>query len=338
MNEYGINYERFSGLTQTEVEIEVESVKNSHPNSGEVMVQGHLTCKGIHVQREKVRKAIRAVDPEGVENRKQKPIKRRVYTNPFPNYVWHIDGNHKLIRWRLVIHHGIDGFSRLVVFAQCSSNNRAETVHTLFLQALPKYGRPHRIRTDLGGENVDIWRDMVATRGEAIKPVLVGKSVHNQRIERHNRALNEQVLSTFRGEFYQLESEGVLDINNDTDIFCLHCVYIPRVNKTISEFVAAHNNHRISTENNRTPEQLFWCNIRSADYDEGVLPEHANQPNVEELAAGDLPHAFVIDTPNPLQDDELQQLENLVLSLSHLEGKVAYREVVHFVGQHMIGH
>ena len=312
MNEYGINYERFSGLTQTEVEIEVESVKNSHPNSGEVMVQGHLTCKGIHVQREKVRKAIRAVDPEGVENRKQKPIKRRVYTNPFPNYVWHIDGNHKLIRWRLVIHHGIDGFSRLVVFAQCSSNNRAETVHTLFLQALPKYGRPHRIRTDLGGENVDIWRDMVATRGEAIKPVLVGKSVHNQRIERHNRALNEQVLSTFRGEFYQLESEGVLDINNDTDIFCLHCVYIPRVNKTISEFVAAHNNHRISTENNRTPEQLFWCNIMSAYYDEGVLPEHANQPNMEELAAGDLPHACVLDTPNPLQDDELQQLENLV--------------------------
>jgi hypothetical protein len=57
MNEYGINYKRFSGLTQAEVEIEVESVKNSHPNSGEVMVQGHLTCKGIHVQQEKVTKA-----------------------------------------------------------------------------------------------------------------------------------------------------------------------------------------------------------------------------------------------------------------------------------------
>ena len=152
---------------------------------------------------------------------------------------------------------------------------------------------------------------MVATRGEAIKPVLVGKSIHNQCIERHNRALNEHVLSTFRGELYQLESEVVLYIN-DTNIFCLHCVYIPCVNKAFSEFVAAHNNHRISTENNRTPEQLFWCNIMSAYYDEGVLPEHANQPNVEELAAGDLPHACVLDTPNPLQDDELQQLENLV--------------------------
>ena len=81
-------------MPQDEVEKEVESVKNSHPNSGEVMVRCHLTRKGIHVQREKVRKAIRAVDTEGVENRKQKPIKRRVYTNPYPNYVWHIDGNH----------------------------------------------------------------------------------------------------------------------------------------------------------------------------------------------------------------------------------------------------
>ena len=138
------------------------------------------------------------VDPEGIEERKRKPIRRRVYSNPFPNYVWHIDGNHKLVRWRLVIHHGIDGFIRLVVFARCSSNNRAETAHSFFLQALPKYGRPLKIRTDLGGENVDIWRDMVEARGEANKPVLVGKSVHNQRIERHNRALNEQVLSTFR--------------------------------------------------------------------------------------------------------------------------------------------
>ena len=55
-------------------------------------------------------------------------------------------------------------------------------------------------------------------------------------------------------------------------------------------------NHRISTENNRTPEQLFWCNIRLAEHYEGVLPEHINQPNVEELVASDLLHAYVPDT------------------------------------------
>ena len=229
IKDFGINYERFSELSESDVQHEVHVIKQDHPNAGEAMVQGHLQSKGIHVQRDKVRKAIHAVDPEGVEQRKRKPIKRRIYQSPFPNYVWHIDGNHKMIRWRLVVHHGIDGFSRMVVFAKCSSNNRATTVHEIFLQAIEKYGRPLKIRTDLGGENVDIWRDMICARGEECKPVLVGKSIHNQRIERHNRALNEQVTSVFRSEFYQLEGEGVLDINNDLDIFCLHLVYIPKI-------------------------------------------------------------------------------------------------------------
>lgn len=111
----------------------------------------------------------------------------------------------------------------MVVFARCSTNNRTETNYNLFLQALPKYGRPSKDGTDLGGQNVDIWRDMTTFWGEANVPVLVEKSVHNQRIERHNRALNGQVLSKFRQQFYELESKSALDVNNDTDIFCLHC-------------------------------------------------------------------------------------------------------------------
>jgi hypothetical protein len=278
--QYGINYERFSRMSQADIEREVELIMKDHPNAGEVMVQGHLTSRGLQVQRQAVRRAIHAVDPDGEEERKRKPIRRRVYRNPFPNFVWHIDGNHKLVRWRLVIHHAIDGFSRMVAFARCSSNNRAETNHDLFLQALPKYGRPSKVRTDLGGEIVDIWRDMTTFWGESNIPVLVGKSVHNQRIEWHNRALNEQFLSTFRQQFYELESQGALDVNNDTDIFCLHCVYLPRINKALDEFVAAHNSHRISTENNRTPKQLFRCNTRLADYYEGIIPQHPNQSEI----------------------------------------------------------
>ena len=339
IKDFGINYERFSRLSESDVEHEVRVIKQDHPNSGEVMVQGHLQSKGIHVQRDKVRKAIHAVDPEGVEQRKQKPIKRRVYQSPFPNYVWHIDGNHKMIRWRLVVHHGIDGFSRMVVFARCSSNNRATTVPEIFLQAIEKYGRPLKVRTDLGGENVDIWRDMVCARGEECKPVLVGKSVHNQRIERHNRALNEQVTSVFRSEFYQLEAEGVLDINNDLDIFCLHVVYLPKINKILKEFVAAHNNHRISTENNRTAEQLFWCNILAAEHFQGVLPEHPNQPALNELEAMDLPYVQVPDPLVMIDTDVLNRLTNIVQNMSSngSEATSIYKEVVRCVGEHLLG-
>ena len=36
-------------------------------------------------------------------------------------------------RWRLVIHGGIDGYSRIPVFLHCSDNNEATTVLQLFI-------------------------------------------------------------------------------------------------------------------------------------------------------------------------------------------------------------
>lgn len=328
---HGIRYTKYSDMSQEQIELAVMVTKQEHQNAGEVMVQGHLSSHGVHVQRHKVRRAIHAVDPDGVQERKSKPIKRRTYSVPCPNYVWHIDGNHKLIRWRLVIHHGIDGFSRLVTFARCSSNNKAETAYSAFLEGVRKYGKPLRVRTDHGGENVDIWHDMVGSRGEESRPVLVGKSVHNQRIERHNRALNEQVSSRFRNEFYNLESEGILDVNNDTDMLCLHYVYLPRINKVLDEFVAAHNNHKVSTEQNRTPAQMFWCNLRLADYQHQVLPQDYHQPDLTQLIASDLPHVLVPEISNPFDDNGLQELGLLVRSIQ--DNKLAYRQAVQLAGQ-----
>ena len=43
-------------------------------------------------------------------------------------------------RWRIVIHGGIDGFSRLIVYLHCSTNNRASTVLELFEAGVAKYG------------------------------------------------------------------------------------------------------------------------------------------------------------------------------------------------------
>ena len=73
-----------------------------------------------------------------------------------------------------------------------------------------------------------------------------------------------------------------------------------------------------------------------ADQYDGTLSNHANQPSMEDLVARDLPHVSVPDTPTPLDDDFLQQVNDLVMSLSDVEDMVAYREVVNFVGQHMI--
>lgn len=338
MTEYNlIQQSRYTNISETDIRHAVSSIKGRHPNAGEVMLEGHLRAEGIHVQRGKVRKAIHDLDPS-VTSRKRPAIQRRVYSVPYPNYLWHLDGNHKLIRWRFVVHHCIDGFSRLITFCRCSTNNKAETVLSSY-EAVRKYGRPRRIRSDHGGENVLVWRDMNSAWGEDTRPVIVGSSVHNQRIERHNRSANEQELSVFKSEFYDLEREGVLDPLNETDLFCLHYVYLPRLNKNLSEFVSAHNNHKVSTEGNNTPAQIFWTNLHLTFFGDGREPNDAWMGvNIDELIQTNLPHVQVPVTSNPLDHTEYAELQRLVDPLSSTCGKELYRNTVDFVGRKLSGH
>lgn len=59
-------------------------------------------------------------------------------------------------RWRLVIHGGIDGFARFIVYLRCSANNTSGTVLSLFRAAVREYGLPDQVRSDRGGENVKV--------------------------------------------------------------------------------------------------------------------------------------------------------------------------------------
>ena len=93
------------------------------------------------------------------------------------------DGHHKLIRWRLVTHAGIDGYSRLIVYMKCSTNNQASTVYELFVSAIQMYHLPSRIRLDQGRENMLVAQHMIERRGADRNSMIVGSSVHNQRIE-----------------------------------------------------------------------------------------------------------------------------------------------------------
>lgn len=73
-------------------------------------------------------------------------------------------------------HCTIDGYTRLIVYIQCSGNNRASTVYDLFLKAVEKYGLPSRIRCDQGRENIHVAMHMLRHRGRERNSVLVGSS------------------------------------------------------------------------------------------------------------------------------------------------------------------
>ena len=110
----------------------------------------------------------------------------------------------------MVVHGGIDGYSRLVVYLKCSDNNRAAAVVSLFVSATEEFCWPSRIRIDKGVENAEVKRLMLQRRGEGRGSVLQGSSVHNQRIERLWRDMRKMVTEYFRRLFYFIENQALL--------------------------------------------------------------------------------------------------------------------------------
>lgn len=64
-------------------------------------------------------------------------------------------------RWRIVVHGGIDGYSRKIMYLKANSNNKAASVLECFLEAVHEHGLPQRVRSDKGGENVEVARFML---------------------------------------------------------------------------------------------------------------------------------------------------------------------------------
>ncbi|CAG2231344.1 unnamed protein product [Mytilus edulis] len=88
-------------------------------------------------------------------------------------------------KWGMVIHGGIDGFSRMVTFINLALDNKAATALEPFVRGCQEFGVPSRVRTDHGRENLDIARFMLTHRGANRGSIITGRSVHNQRIELH---------------------------------------------------------------------------------------------------------------------------------------------------------
>ena len=82
-----------------------------------------------------------------------------------------------LIRWGLVIHGFIDGYSRLITALRASDNNCADTVLDLFLDAAQQYHVPSRVRGDHGVENLRIAEYMEHFRGPGRGSYIWGRYV-----------------------------------------------------------------------------------------------------------------------------------------------------------------
>ena len=82
--------------------MEVQKIIQEFPDVGYRTVAGILLSKGHRVQERRVREAMRYADPQGVLFRRlfmsTCRIQRRTYNVRAPLALWHIDGNHNLVR------------------------------------------------------------------------------------------------------------------------------------------------------------------------------------------------------------------------------------------------
>ena len=133
-----------------------EELSGSGSNIGyRQMTQLLVNDYGLVVHRETVRELLKILDPEGVELRARRSLKRRQYRTKGPNHLWHIDGYDKLKPFGFCIHGAIDGFSRRILWLDVGpTNNDPSVICQYFIDCVRQLGGTARvIRADHGTEN-----------------------------------------------------------------------------------------------------------------------------------------------------------------------------------------
>lgn len=128
-----------------------------------------------------------------------------------------------------------------------------------------------------------------------------------------------------------MQSCNVLNPVCDKHLFCLHYVYLPRINVQLSRFMEGWNNHPLQTEHGLTPSQLWirgLCKASSSVIDQpevyGIDHEYVYPFNLESVIIPETTVGFT-----PLQLDYL--CEHPQLAHSDYQGFDLYSAVLNTV-------
>ena len=183
---------------------------------------------------------------------KKSRLHRRIYNVNGPNHIWHIDGNDKLKPFGFCISGAIDGWSHLLLWLKVDvTNKNPNLICRYYLDTVTTLDTvPRIVRVDPGTENVHIMDTQSLLRAEhhdnlANKPVFVGSSNHNQRIEKFWGYLRPAFLQDYMDLFSDLVMAGIHDTSNLLHIECLKFCFMQVIRRELAEVQEHWNLHRM---------------------------------------------------------------------------------------------
>ena len=235
---------------------------------------------GVSISRHKVATFMREIDPDGVEERKRRRLRRREYSSLGPNFVWHVDGYDKLKEFGFPIHGCIDGYSRKILWLELSrTNNNPAVIAAFYIDCLRELGGcPVILSTDPGSENCTMAAMQVRLRSECTDAYASEKSHRfvesrrNQRIEAWWSFFRKSRSSWWINYFKDLSNRGDFLPGNEVHKECLWFCFSNLLREDL-KFVRIHwNTHYIRRSRFETlpgqPDALFFLPERHEHSDQ----------------------------------------------------------------------
>jgi hypothetical protein len=280
----------------------------------------HDRLRKIHhvfTDRESVRLILKHMDPDGVEMRRQRRLRRRSYRVPGPNYIWHVDGWDKLKQYGFPVHGCIDGYSRRIIWLQVASTNNdpyvicryfADTVGEM--KAVPKI-----VRADRGTENVHIETMQTFLRSahhdnRALQNTtfMYGRSTANQRIECWWSKFGQQGMSFWISHFQEMSEIGIIDLSDELHIECCRFCYMPLFSAELQDIMMMWNTHYIRKSRNEhvphgRPDVIYYMPEQFGGIDYQYRVDDTEVAAISEI----------LTVPPPMCQEEYSELFELLM-------------------------
>ena len=207
------------------------------------------TRYNLKVSRDTVMRLLKEIDPVGVEQRRARRLRRRIYRCPGPNAIWHIDGYDKLAPFGFGISGCIDGYSRRIIYLQVSSSNHDPSlIAGYYMKTVEQLrGCPRMVWTDCGTENGVIAALQQVFHDDANNQQTYGHryvaSTSNQRIEAWWSQFRKSRSEWWINLFKDLTASGAFSPGNLTQTYCIRYCFMDILQKELDYVASSWNEH-----------------------------------------------------------------------------------------------